>query len=409
MTRGLLALSIIFSIFALPARDAKAVDVETLPSGVRMTQARYGVVSGLDETWRSDGKLYDLGEARSITFDAATLAKVNPRAQKLIEALNYFGTQSLGSRINLGTLDVSTRPEIRYFAPVMAYGVNDKWTVGLGVPVVHYTNNVSLSSSASNLAYYKEQFAHVSQELDDAMNVDLVTEARKVIAEKGYRPIESRDEQFIGDIELDVLHKLPGSGSGIGAWALLHQIAFHLPTGPKDDPDDMMALNSFGRTSVANTLIAARSLGSGWSVLPYTSLEIPVPDKVTKRVPRDENDTLPDASSKQEVMRWLGPTLSLGAELRWSFLDRWEVRSGALEAVKAEDQFSGAGRMDLLSQGSDSSVTRVRSGVTYSTVDDYRSKLALVPGKVTLDITDTVAGRNIERQLLTELSAMIFF
>jgi hypothetical protein len=405
MSRGLLALSATISSLFLLVPLANAIDVETLPAGVRLTQARYGVVSGLDQTWRSNGKLYDLGETHSITFDAATLARVNPRAQKLIEALNYFGTQSLGSRINLGTLDISTKPEVQYYAPVFAYGISNSWTVGLGVPLIHYKNRIGLSASESNLAYYKDQFKNVSQELDDAMNVDLVAEARKVLAEKGYHALESRDEQFIGDVEVHALHRLPN----LQSWAFMHQLSLHLPTGPKDDADDLTSLNSFGRTMIGNTLISARSLGSGLAFLPFTSLDVPIPDKVVKRVPRDEDDTLPDASSKRDVSRWIAPTFSLGAELRWSFLDRWELRTGTLGAVKGRDKFDGDGRMDLLSQGTDSTVVRVSSGVSYSTVEDYQRKHAMIPGKITLDISDTVAGRNIERQLLTELSAMIFF
>lgn len=410
MVRGVFTLAvstflISLSLDMLSGSAAMALDTETLPMGVRMSQARFGIVSGLDQTWRTDGKLYDLGETRSISFDAATLARVNPRAKALLQALDFFGTQGLGSKINLGTLNVSTKPEVQYLAPVMAYGLSDKWTIGVGLPVIRYTNKISLSSTASNLETLRAQYSHVAKELDDALNVDLVAEAQKVIAEKGYRALANRDQEFLGDVELALLHKLPE----LGAWSLTHHMAFMLPTGPKDDPDDLMALNSFGRTAIENALAASRRFSARWRLVSFTSLLMPIPDRVTKRVPKNEDDLLPDPSSKAEVRRFIAPTVTLGGELHWEFLERWDVSGSLSGDMKGRDRYEGDGRMDLLASGSDSSAARVGSGLSYSTVEDYLRGRAKIPSRISLHIDDTVAGRNVERRLSTELSAMLFF
>lgn len=370
-----------------------------------MSEIRFGAVSGLNQTWEKDGKLYDLGEARSVTFDATTLARVNDRARALVQALDYFGNHDLGEKIQLGTLNVQTMPQIQYMAPVFAIGLDEKWTFGFGIPIVRYKNALSLSASNSNVEFYRQQFQGISHQLDEALSVDLVMEAQKVIAEKGYRPLENRDQTFIGDIQLVLLHRL----AALGAWRLLHQMTFVLPTGPKDDPDDLMALSVFGRTVIGNTMVAARLIARGLTFLPYAGVDVAMPDKVTKRVPKDENDSLPDQDSRQEMSRFVAPTLKAGGELKWLVGDRWEINYAVDASAKGIDHFSGSGRTDLLEKDTDSEVFRVRGGFGYSTIEDYKLKKSSAPGRVALEVTDTVAGRNIERQLKTELSATLFF
>lgn len=390
------------SIFPL---SAQAV-VQTLPAGIRAPQVRAGVVSGLDQTWGSDSRLYNLGDTKSIPFDAATLSRVNDRAETLIRALDVFGSRNLGSQIYLGTLRVKTSPQIDYFAPVFAYGLNDRWTVAVGAPMMRYQNRISLSSGASNLDYYRERFSGINDELDEALNIDLKTEAAKVLAQKGYKPLTNRDQRFVGDLQVAVLHALPAPDE---TWSLVHQMNFILPTGPADDPDDLMALNQFHRTAWENTLTASKILGRRWSANPFGSLLLPLPDRVRKRVPRDEQDLLPDADTAKTVDRRLGPTLTVGGDLEWSVDPRWSVRGGAEASWKSRDSYGGDGRTDLLAEDSDSTVQRVRAGIGYTTVQAYLNKTAALPSRVSLDISDTVGGRNIERQLRTEFSAMLFF
>ena len=405
--RGTLAncLSGISLLAVLCASSARGADVETLPQGVWSAQVRYGVISGLQDTWGSDGKLYNLGELHSISFDAATLAKVNPRGQALIQALNYFGSQDLGSKINLGTLNVSTSPEISYVAPVMAYGINDRWTIGVGLPVIHYLNHMSLSASSSNLAFYRQQFGGMDKALDDALNIDIVAEAEKVLAAKGYKPLTNRDEQFLGDVEVSVLHKLPE----LGSWHFLHQLTFVLPTGPKDDPSDLEAVDYFGRAEIENTLVAGYEVLPGLALMPYTGLLVPLPDTVSRRVPLNEDDLLPDANQLEDVNRWLAPTLTVGGTARLTLFTDWALRTGAEASWKGADRYSGTGRMDLLEANSDTFLTRVLGGIDFSTIDRYRSGRAKFPTKVSAEVSDTVLGRNFNRELITEISAMLFF
>jgi hypothetical protein len=383
---------------------AHAEDTETLPAGVSSPQIRVGIISGLGETWGDDHNLYNLGETRSVPFDAQTLAKVNAQAQALINALNLLGTQGLGSQINLGTLNVNTQPVVTYYAPVFAYGINDKWTIGVGLPVVNYQNTIALSSSGSNLDFYRQQLGDIPA-IAALSNLNLVTEAQKVLAAKGYLPLQNRNETYLADAQIAVMHRLPDYHD----WSFMHETMFTLPTGPAYNPDDLMALNTFGRTSITNSMVAAYAVRPRWTIIPYTGLETPIPDQVSRRVPVDENDLLPDANTKQNVMRYLGMTTTLGADLKWDATDTWQFKTGTSFAWHAEDVYEGSGRMDLLEENTDSYVQIVKAGISYSTIDSYKRRRAKIPSRVSLEVSDTVDGRNIERQLRTDISAMIFF
>lgn len=404
MTKYLLG--VVFGALSMTVHQAKAADVDTLPQSVRMVQARYGVNTGLNQTWKSDGKLYELGDTQSISFNATTLARVSQRAQALIAALDFFGRNDLGSKINLGTLEVSTKPQLEYFVPVMAYGLSSRWTLGVGLPVMRYSNQIRLSSGPSNLEFYRSQLeGRVNRELDEALNMNIVDESRKVLAQKGFKPIQDRDETFLGDVEVALLHRL----ARLGSWDFMHQMSVTLPTGPKDDPDDLMALNKFHRLAFNTSITASRRLFRNWKIVPYGGLQLPVPDQVVKRVPRDEGDTIPDADSKQEVTRIVGATATAGSELRWAFARSWSVMTGAESFWKSQDRYTGSGRMDLLEKDTEQSGTIVRAGFGYSTVASYMQNLAAAPMQMGLTVSDMIMGRNKERQMITEFSAALFF
>lgn len=383
-------------------RPALGALTQTLPAGVRSPALRSGVISGLDQTYTEGGRLRRLGDTRSLSFDAATLSRVNPDAQTLIRVLNAFGSQNLGKDINLGTLVIDTRPEIHYLAPVLAYGVSDRWTLGLGVPLIHYVNRIDLRSVPANLDFYRSQFSGLSSELDRALNVDLVAEARKTLALKGYRNLENRDENFVGDLQLVSLHRWE-----VDARPLIHQVTLTLPTGPHFDADDLMGLNLYGRTSIENSLTTTFAMAPRWSLVPSASLLLPLPDQIVARVPTDEADNLPEA--KTSVARWLGPTVGVSVELHWNFDRRWTALGGLESSWKSADRYDGDGRTDLLGHDTATKAHRVRGGFTYSTVASYQNKESSLPAMTSMEISDTVAGLNVERQLRTEFNLTLFF
>ncbi|MNL18447.1 hypothetical protein D3C87_1395920 [compost metagenome] len=79
--------------------------------------------------------------------------------------------------------------------------------------------------------------------------------------------------------------------------------------------------------------------------------------------------------------------------------------------MKAADKYAGSrnARYDLLATNTNSQAHRMKLEVTYSSVKSYFRKSALIPLMLSLEVSDVIAGVNIERQVVQEFNFMMFF
>jgi hypothetical protein len=400
-----ISISFLISLVGVPA--LALLSTSTLPEGINSPSIRYGIVSNIGEKYTENGTLMNLGELKSVVFDSKTLKNFDSDAQKLVDALNSFGQHQLGDRFEMGILRIRTAPEVKYTAPVYARGMTKKWTLGVGLPIVSYRNVITLSHENSNLAYYRQQYSGLSTELDQALRTDLVQETHQTLQQKGYKPLANRDESFLGDVQAVSIYKFFENAQS----ALIYQAQLSLPTGPQYDSDDLSALNIFGRTSLNSTLAYSHRLASRWTVLPFASYLFNLRDQVTARVPQSADDTLPGEESKESVSREIGNTAAVGSNLFYEFTDSWQIGAGYDYSMKASDKYAGSrnARYDLIAVNSDSQAHRMKVEVTYSSIKSYFRKTALIPLMFTLEVSDVVAGMNIERQMVQEFNFMMFF
>lgn len=381
-------------------------ETETLPKTISTSSIKMGFISGLDQRFQEDGDLVKLKDYKSIEFDAPTLAKFNPQASTLVQTLNRFGLYNAGDLFNLGTLEFETKPTIKYVAPVYAYGIRDNWTVGIGVPVIQYSNEVEMTQSLSNVDYYN-QFRGLSEDLDAALDTDLRAATQSTLAQKGYMPIEDRNEDFLGDIQLVSVFKLFDRGDS----KLIHQATLTLPTGPEYNADDLLALNTFHKTSLENLIGYAKVIGSFLTVSPFLSLRYVMPEKITVRVPKDADDTLPDQNSKDDVTLSEGFTTEVGTQFDFDLSQDFKIGTNYLFGQKTADQYSGSGKGDtsLLAKNTKAMWHKVSLSLSYSTVKSYLKKQSFLPMSLSFMAYDTISGKNVERRTGQEISIALFF
>jgi hypothetical protein len=407
MIRSVILLSLILGA-SLSAQALDSSDV--LPAHIDSPSLRAGYISGIGQRYTSNGALMSLTDVNSQTFDAKKLVSIEPRVQQLISVLNQFGQQNLGSALTLGTLHIDTTPEVNYFAPINAYGITDKWTVAIGVPIIHYKNRISLSQEGSNLDQIQHQAGGISPELDsafDELHVGLVASAQKELAGKGYKPLQDVDTTFVADMQLVSLYQVFNNKRT----ALLTKTTLNLPTGPKDNPDDLTDLSDFGQTALSEGLVLTYMATPKFRLSGLLSAQYNFQDKIDKRVPTSASDSLPDASTKENVSQQIGPSASLGASTMYWFTQRLSAGVGFDVITKAADKYAGdkGNRYDLLEADSNSTSERVRVGVTYDTISAYLAKSALLPAMITYTYSDTIAGVNVARQTIHELWLTMFF
>lgn len=388
----------------LSAHAMTSTDV--LPQNVSSPQIKYGQISGIDQRYDSSGKLVNIRDRLTLNFDSQTLMKMTAKAKDLVYALNHVGQYKLGDQINLGTLKVDTEPHVSYIAPIFVHGISDQWSLAMGTPVITYENKIRVSQQGSNLDYYRSQLTGLNADLDKALKTDLIQEAVATLEQRGYKPVADRKETFFGDIQVSSLYRFWKTDKT----ALLYQAILNLPTGPKYDPDDLAALNSFGRTSVENKLAFSRRL-KAFTLVPYTSFTQYIPDRVSMRVPENEDDVIPDSNTKETVEREIGRTLTLGHDAYYDVNDDFSVGLGYEFNFKQRDRYSGneGRRYDLLEKDTNSQSQIMRGQLAYNTINAYLKKKSAIPTQVSYNYSDVVAGKNLARQTLHEFQFLLLF
>jgi hypothetical protein len=403
---------IVASLLMVLSPMAQALDSsDVLPSHVDSPSVRIGYVSGIGQKYTSNGSLMSLTDVNSMTFDAKKLVAIEPRVQQLISVLNQFGQQQMGSALTLGTLHINTEPAVNYYAPIHAHGITDKWTIAVGVPIIHYKNNIALTQEGSNLDAIQKQAGGISPELDsafDELHAGLVQSAQKELAGKGYKPLQNVDTTFVADTQLVSLYQIFNNKR----LALLTKTTLNLPTGPKDDPDDLTDLSDFGQTNVSEGAVLTYMLLPKLRVSGLLTGTYGIPDTIDKRVPTSANDSLPDASTKENVHRQIGSSLSLGVSTMYWFTQKWSAGAGYDIVTKGADRYWGdraTSHYNLLESDSNQIAHHVRFGISFDTISSYLAKQAFMPAMVTYTYSDTISGINVSRQTIHELWLTMFF
>lgn len=395
---------------AIGSSPSMAMDsTEVLPESINSPSVRMGVVSGIGMKFLGNGDLMSLGDINSIEFSISNLRQFEPRVNELVAVLNQFGSQRLGDQLSLGVLHVDTTPEVRYLAPVYARGLTRQWTVGFGLPVVQYKNRLRLQQAGSNLDAVRAQVGNASVDLNqafDQLSVDLAVVAQEQLVKKGYKPLTDRDESQIGDLQLVSLVQMNKEEK----FSTQLKTLLSVPTGKGDDPDDLADLGAFGYTAIENQLLGNYNVTSRWQAAAKFGYRYTLPDRVVRRIPTNETDTLPGPETRQTVNRQTGGALFGGGSLTYSFSQELDVGLGWEFTRKGADTYSGnlPLRFDLI-DGRDSSADRVRFGISYSSIESFFAGKAILPSIIAYEFSDNIGGVNIERMAIHEIWLQLFF
>lgn len=400
---------IFFSFFALSAWGLDSPEI--LPKGVNSPALRFGQITGIDREFTDRGTIQSLSDGLSVEIDASAIARAEPEALQLISALNAFSPYRYGDQLSLGVLHIDSKPQINYTALVHAWGLSDRWTLGFGIPALKYRNQISVYETGSNVAAYQAQFSQVSPELSAGLarlaSTSVVTSFSQELATKGYAPLESKSESLWGDLQIVSLFQFLKTKTT----ALTHRLTLVLPTGKKDDPNDLADLDLFGRTAIDNSILAQRKLSPSFSIQGRAGLEVFLPDRVDKRVPLNDLDQLPDQQGLETVNRGANWGTSLAGSLTWSMSSFFSTSAGVEMKKRGDEQYSGSSRRSYttLSKDTGSEAQVGRLGFNFSTVKAYQQNNFSLPMMAGLELNDTLAGKNTPRESRAEFSLTLFY
>lgn len=383
---------------------------DVLPPGIRSLSLKMGTIGGLDQYYTNSGEVRYRSDINSVELDAQALTAINPEVQSLVTVLNQFGLSQIGDQLNLGRLSIDADPEVHYFSPVFLYGLSKKWTIGVAVPIIDYKNDVGITQRGSNLEQLRAQFHGISPEISqafDQLDMNIQIEFNNTLAAKGYSPLKSKNEQFIGDVQLISAYQIPQSANETHA----AQTVITLPTGPQPDPDDLTDIETFGRWAIQPGWVSAKKLSGGATLLGQASYKMVLPLNMVKRAPLDRNDRLPDQMQKMTTREDIGDTWSILGGYAYRNTTNLTTTVAYVFEDKAKDHYGGlpTSRARLLEQDTDRQAHIMKIEFFYSTVQDYMRKNASIPGDIAYEISTIVAGRNIENSVQHDIWMRLFF
>jgi hypothetical protein len=403
----------LFTAYVLLLSFNASAEFETtniLPNGVRNLRIRYGSVSGLNEAFTENGELRYLSDINSVELDSQFISKFDSRIENLIALLNQFGTYQIGDQLNLGRLSIVANPSVNFTAPMFAFGLNKKTTIGIAVPVVRFENSIGVSQVESNLPDIQAELGPLNVDLNQAfndLNSGLTSGFRDSLASKGYKPLTSRSETFLGDIVLFSIHQFEISPDTTQAL----QFQYGLPTGPKADPSDLTDLENFNRISFRPMWLLSHKLSKSWSTIFLTTYQYFFEQEVDKRVPTDMNDSLPGPETQRSVRQKIGDVWSVMTGINFKLDDSLSFGLAFQYEEKAKDDYGGIANVSnsILRARTDREAQVVRFEAEYSTVNQYLRNKFAIPLALNYEVSQVFQGRNIENQTRHEVNFSVFF
>jgi hypothetical protein len=384
-----------------------------LPKGRFQAVVRVGNASDIENKYNSSGTLMSPSRM-NVRLDNSFLRKNSAGMNKALDQINALDpARKLGDQADLGELNVKGSADVNYMAPQLAYGMTSRWTVGVGVPIINFKSDVHLEQSGVNtLPAILSNVGNVSQK----ENAELIAAAKKgpaaaanfLLQKQGIKAVDERDENFLGDVILGSVVKIYDSRY----WSFFLLNNLELPTGPADDPDDLVDLNIFGRTNLSNTFYANLDVNY-WLQFGFgVGYTWGIPDHIVKRVPKSENDFAPPLSSKEKLGRDPGDTITLNLATQMKATDVLEFGVGYELGYKTADKYDTGSqnlRYDLLEKDTYEEFHVAKFKISYTTVSSYLNGKSKIPMSVTYAVSDIFAGKNIERQLSNELLLKLYF
>ncbi len=413
--------TISFAVLAVHKKTHAVADFGNpgvLPQGRYQMTFRFGNTSEIQDKFNSQGTLQSPSRMNK-RFDNKFLMS-QPKFQGFAKILDeqILPSQKPSVKIDPGSVEFKGNAQVDYFVPQLARGMTKNWSLGFGIPLVRYKSDISMQNRGINTAPGVLKGAASPEKFKD-LSKSMAAEAQALIdgpsalvanqlRENNFRSISERDERFMGDIVLGSSLKLYDSKS-VDLYMLNN---LTLPTGPKDDPDDMIDLNIFGKTQLQNVFFA--------NLETYKWLELGVgvfytwgiPDDFEKRVPESENDFIPRESSKETVRKDPGDAVGAQFYSQVKLSDYYQIGAGYEVARKQADKYRGgnpSSRYDLLEKDTDSNYQIAKFKFTYSTVDGFLRDEVKIPYSITYAFADHISGKNVERELTHEFLMKFYF
>lgn len=402
-----MAAFVFMAIFFLFMNFSFADDASVLPKGVFKPQINSKFYFPVDEQYGPGGGTEDVAE----DFNAVLDSNVFP---SLSDVEQGFGLPP--GFANIGTSVISFEYDFNLYEFDFHYGFTDRLTIGVHIPYWDVKNDVNAEVESANATVGANPFIGTPNDpfggaplIPVALGgVPLTTDqVQNLLVEGfGYKPIKSWSGRGFSDIEAGFRYQYLNTDT----WRLAFTGGVRIPTGEKDDPDNLMdyPLGTGAWALLFN--FNQDYLGIKNLVINTTfRYELYLPDEETLRILYDVDK--PITPFKERVDRDYGDVIELEVSGVYTLREGWNVSMLYKYGFSFKDDIDGDMGYEYSSLEDETDYKEHVGiiGLSYSTIELYKQKKFAVPLVASISYRNRFAGENSLKSQYIGLGLSLFF
>lgn len=410
------ALPMVIGFAALPASASGLIapfsleSAAVMPKGVRNFRVS-GFSTHVTDKYEANGAIVPL--AHSFNKPVTWNELIDSRRDENVRGFLRGGLKSQGIVLDesIGESHGLVNARVTSTVPVFAYGLTDRITLGVGIPIVYSRTHVATgwSISSKGQAQLDQLKLNGNGALIESYAQDLYNVVDAKIASYGYKPLNGEEHTDIGDLTLAL--KVLAYKEGRLAFAVSPKVV--IPTGREPDVDKVVDLAPGGgiwQTGV--TGVVEFEATNKLSFVGSTGYTYQWTAEKAARVPKSDSESIsPDVD--WNVNKKLGDIMSVTAGTKYRFTELLTGAIGYTLAYKDEDKYSGSRysshRYRYLEEDTWQNMQSLLGSVSFSTIPLYRAGKFPVPGDVSFALSSVIEGRNVTKSTLAVFELAAYF
>jgi hypothetical protein len=382
---------------------------QVLPKGVRSVSVS-GVNTTVDTWYNNVGMVTGVAEPmnQALTYSRLLQAENDENLRLNVESQLRSQGVDLDTVAGYSTADVKTRVFVT--VPSVAYGVTDRLTIGIALPIVYANMEASTGFVGTpELQQLVSEFSQKSRKQTKIIQEKLTDVIATELAGKNYRPLVNQEQTYVGDLR--AVAKYLAYKSLNYSWALTNTLAF--PTAQVPEIDRMIDPTpgdgqfDWGITSTIEVPITAR-----WRFVHDLGYTMQFADTRATRIPHDEYERL-SRDQDPGARRKLGDIVFTSVGGLYSPVHYLTFAGSYTAAYKERDQWRGTlaspDRYRARAVETEQYMQALYLQASLSTVQAYRTQDFPIPMMTTLGYGQIVDGRNVRNDPMWNMNMTVFF
>jgi hypothetical protein len=385
-------------------------NAKVLPKGIRNFRLR-GAQFQATEKHDGTGAIVPVGNAlnKGVTWNKVISGKDTDTERGILKG--YLESKNVNLNEELGQTTGVVGIDFQTTIPIFAWGITDKMTLAVAVPVVR----TSLSVDSGFVANDNLKNAGNSLIQDGSQNkaYELQYKTANAISEKlkkyNYDALESSEETRIGDIRIvgkNLVHQK-------GRFDVAIKSMLTVPTGEPTKVNRAVDIGSGdGQWDVGLGVATDWNYTESNVFSAYVAGIAQLPNSMSRRIPEENDSKLsPDVDNNTKMD--LGDVVNFQIGNKYSFLKGMSLTTAYTLQYKGRDKYSGSKfgsqRYNWLEKDTAQSMETVHVALGYSTIQLFREKKFPAPIEANVGLNRVVGGRNAINDYLVSFELAAYF